>query len=577
MNPILGATAIAECGGSLLIHPSNLQREPMKNLQTILAAGRSVRVSSSQVTNRAGAPAFRRSLQEQVVQVLSTGTLSDTFYATREELAKEALQVLTEARDTIPSFLARALVWAREEGLMKSLPVLGLVVLSSAGARTRELFENAFPRVVKTPDDLRSFAEIAKSGAIHGRKGLGGMAVKAVRSHLEGMSEYHALKYGSAASRGITLGDLVKLAHPKPATAEASERFGWLIRGSEALGLNLASNSQIRALESLKKATTEMEAIALIRQGRLPFEVVVPSLKETSTAIWSELLRQAPYFNLLRNLATFTRHGVFQSEENVALAVAKLTNPGAVEHSKVLPFRFFDAYRQYVSIENGDSRIANALREALELSFVNMPSFGDRKVAIGTDVSGSMNDPITPEGETRFIDIAGVFTGALLKRIEGRAIPLPFDTEIRRNHSLSSRDDVMVTAGKISSYGGGGTAVGAPIQELLDRKIKVDAFIGITDNEDWSYGQGHSVRGSFLDLWREYRQQIAPCAKAYLVTIAPYRDAVAPSGEHGVRFIYGWSDRALRFIGLDLESGESQVRVIEQMDLKVAKGSQGVS
>ncbi|HEY9585270.1 MAG TPA: hypothetical protein VJJ02_01595, partial [Candidatus Paceibacterota bacterium] len=155
--------------------------------------------------NRAGAPSYQRSLREQVVQVLCTGTLSDSFYASRDELASEAVDVLTRCREADASFLAKALVYAREQGMMKILPTLGLVILSAGGGRTKKYFEGVFARVIATPDDLRSFVEICKSGAIRGREGLGGMTVPVVRKWLCEMSEYHALKYGSAVSKGVTL------------------------------------------------------------------------------------------------------------------------------------------------------------------------------------------------------------------------------------------------------------------------------------------------------------------------------------------------------------------------------------
>lgn len=539
----------------------------MTNLTATLQNLRTRPAAQADHVNRAGAPSFRRSLKEQVLAVLTTGTLGNTFYATRDELAEEAVEVLTEMRNVDSAFLARALVYAREEGLMKTLPILGLVILSAGGGRTKEHFEAAFPRVIKTPDDLRSFVEICSSGTIRGRKGLGGMTVAPVREWLCGMSEYHATKYGSAASSSVTLRDIIRMSHPRPATPECAERFGWLVRGREKLGSDTALNPQIRALEALKQASTESEAIALIREGRLPYEVVVPSLKATTPAIWAELLRQAPYMNHLRSLVTFTRHGVFADEAHVRYAVEKLTAPRAVERSKVLPFRFFDAWTQYVAIEAADARIADALREALELSFANMPSFGSRTVAVAPDVSGSMDDAISDKGTTRFVDIAGIMSGALLKRVEERALLLPFDTRVHPANDYSARDDVMVTAGKIASYGGGGTAVGTPIEHLLRRKTKVDVFIGITDNVDWAYGSGYSCSGSFLDLWRQYRKEVNPDAQAFLVTIAPYRDAVAPAGERGVHFTYGWSDKVLRYISMKLEAGESQVERVERMDL----------
>lgn len=518
--------------------------------------------------NHAGAPSYHRSLREQVVQVLTVGTLSNTFYVSREELAHEAIEVLTACRKADPSFLAKALVYGREVGMMKTLPILGLVVLSAGGGRTRKLFESTFDRVVRTPDDLRSFVEIAKSGAIRGRKGLGGMTVPSVRKWLCGMSEYHALKYGSAVSKGVTLRDIIRMSHPTPGSPKTSEMFGWLVRGKDGFGSDTNLNPKLRALESLKLSVTSDEQRTLIREGRLPYEVVVPSLRETSTEIWSELLSQAPYMNLLRMLATFTRYKVFEDEANVRLACEKLTNPEAVRHSKVLPFRFFNAWKAYEGIDGCHMAIADALRQACEISFRNMSSFGNRTVVIAPDTSGSMSSQVSDKGAARFIDIAGLFTGALLKRCEDRVLVLPFDTTVHTNHNLSKREDILVTAEKVARYGGGGTAVGAPVQYLLDRKIKADVVIGITDNEEWAYGGDNDYASdSFYSLWLRYKKEVNPDAIAHLVTIAPYPDAVAPAGAKGVHFIYGWSDKVLQYIGNTLEGGESQIQAVERIAL----------
>lgn len=547
----------------------------MQNVSSFVQATKS-HGSKRQEThpNREGAPAYHRSLKEQVLQVLTTGTLGDTFYVKGHELGREAIDVFLKSREESPEFLARAVVYGREKGLMKSLPILGLVVLSGGRGKTRQLFEAAFPRVIKTPDDLRAFVALCVGGTIPGRKGLGGVAREAVRSWMQGLSEYHAVKYGSAASREIALRDILRLTHPRPSTQTLAERFGWLVGGFEKLGLDPALNPQIRCFEALKRVTAEADAIALIREGRLPYEVVVPAVKSTTPAIWAELLQQAPYFNLLRNLVTFQRHGVFADEENVRFAVAKLTNPRAVERSKVLPFRFFDAWKRYLETDGHDGRIADALRAALDLSFVNMPSLGNRTVCIGADVSGSMSGRISSMGSTRCIDICGIFTGAILRRVEGRAIPLPFDTTVHPHCDLSGRDDILVTAEKLSRFMGGGTAVGSPVEHLLQRKLSVDVFIGITDSEDWAHGNGYTCSAGFYDLWLRYRREVAPDAKAYLVTIAPYRDAVAPS-RSGVRCIYGWSDRVPSYIALDLASGESQVQEVERMELVSAVDPNG--
>ena len=521
------------------------------------------------VANYEGGQTYNRSQRERVLQLLTVGIFGDTFYAGKRELDAEWKDAVLKARSEDPEFLAKAIVYGRNRGLIKDQNVLALAELSGGRGKTREPFETIFDQVICIPDDLRVFTGALLSGQVAGKKGLGGYAVKCVANWLAHMSEYHALKYGSAASDGVSLRDLVRLTHPRTDDDAVAERLGWLVSGK--LGSNPTLNPQIRAFVALKSAATEDEAITLIQKGRLPFEVVVPGVKKMTLRIWEQLLYQAPYMNLLRNLATFTRHGVFQNEANVRYAVEKLTNQQAVERSKVLPFRFFDARRKYESSENADSRLADALRQALNLSFANMPSFGNATVAIGTDVSSSMSTtPISERGETLCVDIAGIFTGALLRKIQGRAIPLPFETCVIEDSGLSGRDDVMVTADKIHSLGGGGTALGSPIQHLLDRKVKVDAFVGLTDNEDWAYGPGFKTRDSFLSLWRQYRAVVNPLAQAFVIQLAPYRHAVAPVNEPGVRFIYGWSDAVVKYIPLMLEGGESQLREISRMNLHAA-------
>lgn len=514
--------------------------------------------------NHAGAPSYRRSLKEQVLSVLSTNTLSDTFYVSKQQLAAETVEVIYKAREEDPRFLAHAIVWARKVGLMKTVPALALAILSGKRVLDKQLFRDAFFNTILTPDDLRTFVSCIVEGAIPGRAGLGGMVREVVREWVGGISEYHTLKYGSVRSKEITLRDILRMTHPKPATDAGSERFGYLV--GRGVGSNSILNPQLASFEKLKRAETEEEIVSLIRQGKLPYEVVVPSVPKMTKAVWTELLYQAPYMNLLRSLNTLRENGVFDDEKCVEFAISKLTNPGAVEHSRVLPFRFFDALNAYGSGSALDMRIKDALRGALELSFVNLPSFGqDVHVTISPDVSGSMGSvPISEKGSTTCIDIAGIFTGALMKRTE-KALVLPFDTSVR-HLQLSKHDSVAETAQKIASVRGGGTALGTPIEYLLDRKIKTDIFIGLTDNEDWAYGSGYEVSGSFLSLWRRYKKEVNPNAVAFLVTLASYRDAVAPTSEKDVHFIYGWSDKVLSYIALQSTSGVSQVEAVEAME-----------
>jgi 60 kDa SS-A/Ro ribonucleoprotein len=534
----------------------------MQNIQTIANATNMMK--EGQILNHGGGVSYRRSLREQVLQVLSTNTLNDTFYVKKEQLALETIDVLMKAREKDPWFLAQAIVWARQHGLMKSAPIWALAILSGRKGLHKELFRKTFIKTILTPDDLRTFVECIKVGAAPGRVGLGGIVRDCVAGWIGNISEYHTVKYGSTKSEGVTLRDIVRMTHPKPASDTENERLGWLVKGS--LRRNMKLNPSLHRFEALKKADTEKRQIFLVKAGKLPFEVVVPSVPKMTVGLWTELLHNAPYMNLLRSLNTFQKNGVFDTEANVDYAVAKLTDPVAVSRSRVLPFRFFDAWKAYTSTNSFKAEIADALRAALELSFQNLPDFGkERHVTLGIDVSGSMDEKVSEKGQTRFVDIAGIFAGALLKHAP-KSLVLPFQDRVLLGPQFSRRDDVLITAEKIARLANNGTALGAPIQHLLDRKIKTDVFIGITDNEDWAYGNSYCTRGSFLELWRDYKKE-NPKAIAFVVTIDPNRCASAPDGEEGVHFIYGWSDKVLQYISSKLSSGLGQVESVSKIEL----------
>lgn len=551
--------------------------------------------------NKAGAPAFSRSLEEDTLAVLTTQTLSNTFYADRKELAKDLVDVLRKMADKDPMFLAKALVYARNKGLMKLAPTIGLVVLSAAESQeAKDAFRLAFRHVILIPDDLREFVDLCRKAEIRtgeriklvmekskgsfkikdrkldksGVGGLGGITRVAVQNWLRHMSEYHGVKYGSSASEGMTLRDILRLTHPKPAMIKESgrkgldydrlrngaqgEMFSWLVKGWENVGKTASpTNPLIWALEKIKRSEDEKEIVSLVKQYKLPWEVVVPSVKKMTTDIWGALVDGMPYMALLRNLNTLDRHGVLQDDAVVKKIVKRLSDPAAVAKSKQLPFRFFNAHKAYT----GPRPIMDALHDALELSFVNMPEIKDMKVVVANDTSGSMGSLVSAKGTATYSDIAGIFAAALFKKCEDVEL-LPFDTEVHPEKGrVTKRSSILSIAEKISGHGGG-TDVGAPLQHMLRQKIKADVFIGITDNESWA-GRG------FLTELEQYRKKVNPSIKCFLVTIAPYRDGLAPMDYPDVFCTYGWSDNILKYIGLILSGGNDQIAEVKAMDLSM--------
>ncbi|TVX99099.1 TROVE domain-containing protein [Cohnella terricola] len=484
------------------------------------------------IVNKDGYPAYTRSAEEQYVQTLVTNTFGNTFYADQNELLSEAEQLHHEMAQHNPQFMAKALVYARNDGYMRLQPLFGLAILS---AYRPDLFAKVFMKVVRIPSDLTDFLTILKGMG----RGEGGRAVKRqVNRFLGGVSEYWAIKYNGR-GRGYSLGDAIATAHPKPADLKQQALFRYL-RGQEA---NLSLLPQVEALEQLKRAANEAEQLHWIETGKLPHEVVTGAVKP-SKAVWEALIDQMPTFALLRHLNTLERAGVLDNRYNLETIVARLTNQHALQKAKILPFRFAKAFRQ---VQHPVLR--DALRDAVEYTFANLPELEDRK-AIFLDISGSMN------GE--YLQIGSVFALALYKKTQGNSLFWLFDTEVE-DAKPSRRDSILSQADRIQARGG--TDTGAPVRKLLAERRKVDQIVIITDEQQNS--------GSpFYEALLKYRAKVNPNVKAFIIDIAPYRSAMVPPQDQNTFYIYGWSDTVLSYIAQTAKGYDSMVQQIEAMDLE---------
>jgi 60 kDa SS-A/Ro ribonucleoprotein len=301
--------------------------------------------------------------------------------------------------------------------------------------------------------------------------------------------------------------------------------------------------------------------LELIHSGKLPYEAVTGTIKPETNA-WEALMLQMPIFALIRHLDTLDRNEVFKNPENMEFVVQRLTNQEIIERSKILPFRFFEAWKYAKRLP---FELVNALGMALELAFVNIPTI-DGRIMIGTDVSGSMTAPIRRRigrkwrrSAYRYIDIAGIFTGALWKKNKANTIIIPFDTQ-PHPFNTSEFSTIMEITYWFSSIKGGGTDLGVPLRLLLQEKIEVDIFIGITDSQDWA---GHGIANDLKD----YRDKINPNLEAFLVRIDPYTRDIAFSLKNPRNYIIsGWSDKVPQLISSIL-TGQTQLDAVKKIQI----------
>jgi 60 kDa SS-A/Ro ribonucleoprotein len=491
--------------------------------------------------NPEGYPAFTRSLEERYQQMLLTNTLSGTFYAHQQTLIDGSLELHLNMTSEQPELTAQMLVTARQNGMMRLQPIVGLAFLSATAPKQ---FEEIFDAIIQTPGDLEDFVAILRGGTLP--VGLTRKTKRVINKWLNQVSEYHAIKYANALKK------IMRLTHPKPSEVKQASIFAWL---HDRKGWRKQDDRhlvpQIMQFEALKQAVTAGDKhtiLKTIREGKLPYEVVTGVI-QPDLYQWQAMIRQMPYFALLRHLNTFQRHRALYG--SVRYIAERLRDVNAMRKAKILPFRLLTAYEQFAPKRN-ETAIQQALLDAMDIACDNLPSLGD-KVCIAPDVSWSMSGRISDNSTTRYIDIAGLFASALYRQSD-KALILPFNHDVL-DFSFDGHH-VLDNARSVGKLLGGGTEVRAPIEYLIEHRIAVDTFIGITDNIEWHHGSLWRNRSNdiddsgFLGTWRKYKRDVAPEARAYLITIAPYRSAVAPDDEPDVHYIYGWSESVLRYISL---------------------------
>jgi 60 kDa SS-A/Ro ribonucleoprotein len=264
--------------------------------------------------NRESAPAYAYGPKHKLAQLAVTGTLSRTFYATsRAQLA----DVMEQARNVEPAFLAKAAIYARTKGHMKDMPALLLAALSASDpvALTR-----AFPRVVDNGRMLRTFVQIMRSGTT-GRKSLGSRPKALVQAWLNQASDAAILR--AAVGQSPSLADVIKMVHPKPNSAERAALFAYLI----GKPYDVAKVPEaVRAFEAFKRDAANPVP-------DVPFQML--TALELTPQHWAAIAKSAGWQMLRMNLNTFDRNCVFAIDGFAEMVAGRLRDPVEIARARV--------------------------------------------------------------------------------------------------------------------------------------------------------------------------------------------------------------------------------------------------
>lgn len=275
----------------------------------------------------------------------------------------------------------------------------------------------------------------------------------------------------------------------------------------------------IAAYEEMKATDNEKEVLRLIREYKLPLELV-PTEKRTN-AVYEGVLPNLGITALIRQLPTLTKAGILGEvgSDNTKLAVSKLTNMELLRKGRVHPIQMLLAYVTYKSGHSyrGDSawkplqKISDAIQDGFYLSFGVVPPTGKR-IMLGLDVSGSMSSgEVIGSEQLRPCEVTAAMS-MVTARVESDYMVMGFASGFK-NLGISPKQSLEEVLRRVVDNNFGSTDCAVPMNYALDQKIPIDAFVIYTDSETWAGRRNHPI-----EALKTYQQKMGIPAK--LISVA---------------------------------------------------------
>ncbi|WP_294294701.1 TROVE domain-containing protein [uncultured Chryseobacterium sp.] len=500
-----------------------------------------LRKENKAVMSYEGAKAYTMTPAEELYSaVVTTGLSNATYEKGNERLAR--IQALIQKND--PEFVAKLAVYARKEMYLRSVPLVLTTELAKQASGT-DLVSRTVDGVIQRADEiteLLAYYQMANERTdLKKLNRLSKQIQKGLVKSFNKFDEYQFAKYNRKAE--VTLKDALFLVHPKAKDENQQTVFNKIVN------------------DSLETPYTWEVELSVLGQTKFADEA------ERKTAFkdkWEELIfsNKLGYMATLRNLRNILEAGV--SSQAMEKVCRYLSDEKAVRNSKQLPFRFLAAYREQKTIGSPYlSSVLEALEDAVTVSAKNIRGFGfDTSVVIAADVSGSMQQPVSPKSKVLLYDIGLLMSMMLQSQCKNVISGMFGDTWKRvtmpKNGILRNVDEFYKREGEVG-YSTNGYLV---IEDLLNRGEKIDKVMLFTDTQLWN---SNGTRNSFEDSWNQYKR-FNPEAKLYIFDLAGYGKQPLDVRKNDVYLVAGWSDKIFDVLNA-LEDRKSAVEMIKKVVL----------
>jgi len=474
------------------------------------------KTSGNKTENKSGHIAFKMKDKEKLVtQVLTTFFGEPKYYGDNTSDLVNTAEFVVRNK---PDFVRRLALFTRHEFNLRSVSHVLTAILANA-TDGKKILRKLCNEVVVRADDI---SEILSAYMQLYGKPIPNSLKKGLGDAFKKFDEYQLAKYKGERDT-LKMRDVLRICHPKPNNKEQSDLWKRLIN---------------KELETPYTWETEL------------------SEKGNTKEVWEDLVnsRKMGYMAILRNLRNIINAKI--QPEFMKIVYDTLADKEQVLKSRQLPFRFLSAYKELEKVDSVSSMTFDMLEKALAYSTENIPKLLG-KTAIIVDVSGSMDNPISAKSRIKCLDI-GLLLGVIAVRICEDSIFLTFANNVFKQ-TISSTGGIISQMRSIKDLGGG-TSLEKPFEYLLEKKIKVDRIILLSDNEINSNG-GKTVQSNF----DKYNSQVNPDCWVHAIDLQGYGTQQFMGAKTNI--IAGWSEKVFDFIQLAERGIENLVKKIENYEV----------
>lgn len=494
------------------------------------------------------------------------GSEGGSYYVGERDTTKMSFDVVKKciAEDGVRT-VNRAVEYSLAGRAPKNDPAVTVLALAASfgNDETQKAAYDALPKVARTGTWLFQFVSILNSLGKWNAAAKRGVAAWYTTKSVEKMT-MQMLKYQSR--NGWAHRDVLRLAHVKPENELVGNVFKYAVKGPDALELGAPVPPLLVAFESAKRSTDKREVLRLIEDyDQLTWEMVPTQFLSDRDVLFA-LLKNMGLTAVIRKLGALTAHGVIAPmSEGLKLVRSKIEDVEALKKARVHPITILMALKQYSAGQGSkgsltwspNQQLVDTLDSAFYAAFATSEDTKENYL-LGIDISGSMTtSPVltssskTPvsswmvsrdPGQLYAAEVAAVMGMAVARNQSNyHMVGFKHNLEVLRI-SPTMRLDAALNAMTSMHWNGGATDPAKTFEYAKDRKIPVDKFVIITDNE---VNCGTQAPTQAL---KKYRQATGINAKAIVIGTTVSEFTIADPKDPGMLDIAGFDSAAPQLI-----------------------------